>query len=461
MSETTLLILILIAVLLALVLLLALLFRKGSDSGQALVMGFDRMDAKLSQELATSRQENAQGLQATRTEVTGLFGVLSEQLLKSLRDNQEQTSQLSKTLTENVKYLNDTVRQRIDDLTRQNEEFRKEMELKLKEMRETLESKVGQMQQSNEAKLDEMRKTVDEKLQKTLDERLSESFKQVSDRLEQVHKGLGEMQSLAQDVGGLKKVLSNVKTRGVLGEIQLSSILETILAPEQYMMNVKTKPGSNDHVEFAICLPGKDDDGKPVLLPVDAKFPMESYTRLTDAFELADAVALEQARKALEADIRKAAKDISDKYIAPPHTTDFGILFLPTESLFAEVMRNTSLVENLQRQNRIVICGPTTLAAFLNSLQMGFRTLAIEKRSSEVWKILAMVRKEFNSFGDVLDKAQDKIKKAGEDIEKLVGTRTRAIQRSLRGVEELPAGDLPRLSMNDDNISNEENESFE
>lgn len=459
--ESTLLILILVAGVLTLVLLLLLLLRKGNDSGQALMTGFDRMDAKLSQELATSRQENAQGLQATRTEVTGLFGVLSEQLLKSLRDSQEQTTELSKTLSENVKYLNDTVRQRIDDLTRQNEEFRKEMELKLKEIRETLESKVGQMQQSNEAKLDEMRKTVDEKLQKTLDERLSESFKQVSDRLEQVHKGLGEMQSLAQDVGGLKKVLSNVKTRGVLGEIQLSSILETILAPEQYMMNVKTKPGSNDHVEFAICLPGKDDDGKPVLLPVDAKFPMESYTRLTDAFELADAVALEQARKALEADIRKAAKDISDKYIAPPHTTDFGILFLPTESLFAEVMRNTSLVENLQRQNRIVICGPTTLAAFLNSLQMGFRTLAIEKRSSEVWKILAMVRKEFNSFGDVLDKAQDKIKKAGEDIEKLVGTRTRAIQRSLRGVEELPAGDLPRLSMNDDNISNEENESFE
>jgi DNA recombination protein RmuC len=460
MNPDTLLIVLLFLVLAAVVLLLVLLLRK-SDQSPALQAGFDRLDARLTAELSASRQENSQGLQATRTEVTGLFGLLSDQLLKSLKDSQDQTAQLSKTLGENVKYLNETVRQRIDDLTRQNEEFRKEMETKLKEMRETLEMKVGQMQQSNETKLDEMRKTVDEKLQKTLDERLSESFKQVSDRLEQVHKGLGEMQTLAQDVGGLKKVLSNVKTRGVLGEIQLSSILETILAPEQYVANVKTKPGSNDHVEFAICLPGKDEDGKPILLPVDAKFPMESYTRLVDAFELADVVALELARKALESDIRKSAKDISEKYISPPHTTDFGILFLPTESLFAEVMRNTTLVENLQRQNRIVICGPTTLAAFLNSLQMGFRTLAIEKRSSEVWKILAMVRKEFNSFGDVLDKAQDKIKKAGEDIEKLVGTRTRAIQRSLRGVEELPAGDLPQLSISDDTLSNDVDDTFE
>lgn len=441
MDMQTLLILILVLSAALAVMLLVLLTRKGGDAGARM----DMLDARLTNEFAASRQENAAGLQGTRAEITGLFGTLSDQLFKNLKETQEQTQALSKNLGDNVKYLNDLVRQRIDDLTRQNEEFRKEMEGKLREMRETLENKVGQMQQSNEAKLDEMRKTVDEKLQKTLDERLSESFKQVSERLEQVHKGLGEMQNLAQDVGGLKKVLSNVKTRGVLGEIQLGSILETIMAPGQYRMNVKTKPGSNDLVEYAICLPGKDDDGEALLLPVDAKFPMESYTRLVDAFEAADAVALEAARRALEADIRKAAKDISDKYLAPPHTTDFGILFLPTESLFAEVMRNTALVENLQRQNKIVICGPTTLAAFLNSLQMGFRTLAIEKRSSEVWKILATVRKEFSSFGEVLVKAQEKIKKAGDDIELLVGRRTRAIQRSLRGVEDLPAGELAAL----------------
>lgn len=457
MENQTLLMLIAAGILIILVLLIVLLTRKSGDQGQSIA----QLDMRLTNEFAASRQEQAAGQQGTRAEITGLFGTLSEQLFNSLKENQEQTKQLDKNLGENVKYLNEVVRQRIDDLTRQNETFRQEMEGKLKEMRETLETKVGQMQQSNEARLDEMRKTVDEKLQKTLDERLSESFKQVSERLEQVHKGLGEMQNLAQDVGGLKKVLSNVKTRGVLGEIQLGSILENILAPEQYRQNVKTKADSNEVVEYAICLPGKDEDGQPVLLPVDAKFPMESYTRLTDAFELADAVALEAARKALEADIRKAAKDISEKYLAPPVTTDFGILFLPTESLFAEVMRNTSLVENLQRQHRIVICGPSTLAAFLNSLQMGFRTLAIEKRSSEVWKVLAAVRKEFNNFGDVLNKAQDKIRRASEDIEKLVGTRTKAIQRSLRGVEDLPASELPAIPAVSDLSDDESEETFE
>jgi DNA recombination protein RmuC len=414
-----------------LLLILFLTFKKDGGEG-ASAQRMDSLDNRLSSEFAISRKESADAQQSTRAEITGLFSALSEQLFNKLKDSQEQTQIVTRDLSE-------TVRQKTDDLAKQNIEFRREMEGKLKEMRETLESKVSQMQQSNETKLDEMRKTVDEKLQKTLDERLSESFKQVSERLEMVYKGLGEMQTLAQDVGGLKKVLSNVKTRGVMGEIQLGSILESILAPEQYRQNVKTKPGSNDLVEYVICLPGKDDDGEPVLLPVDAKFPMESYSRLTDAYEIGDLAAIDQSRKALEGDIKKCAKDISDKYISPPHTTEFGILFLPTEGLFAEVMRNTALVEGLQRQNRIVICGPTTLAAFLNSLQMGFRTLAIEKRSSEVWKVLATVRKEFEKFEDVLKRAQDRIKKAGDEIENLVGTRTRVITRSLRGLEVLPS----------------------
>jgi DNA recombination protein RmuC len=416
---------------LQLLLILFLLFRKDAGAGLS-SQRLDSLDNRLSSEFALSRKESSDSLQGTRSEITGLFSALSEQLFNKLKDSQEQTQMVTRDLSE-------TVRQKTDDLARQNIEFRKEMEGKLKEMRETLENKVSQMQQSNEVKLDEMRKTVDEKLQKTLDERLSESFKQVSERLEMVYKGLGEMQSLAQDVGGLKKVLSNVKTRGIMGEIQLGSILESILAPEQYRQNVKTKPGSNDVVEYVICLPGKDEDGEPVLLPIDAKFPMESYSRLTDAYEVGDVAAIDQARKALEGDIKKCAKDIGDKYLSPPDTTEFGILFLPTEGLFAEVMRNTALVEGLQRQNRIVICGPTTLAAFLNSLQMGFRTLAIEKRSSEVWKVLATVRKEFEKFEDVLKRAQDRIKKAGDEIENLVGTRTRVINRSLRGVEVLPS----------------------
>ena len=446
-----------ILVVVQLLLILVLVFRKASGSGISSER-IDSLDNRLTSEFAMSRKESTEALQGTRSEITGLFGTLSEQLFSKLKDSQEQTQMVTRDLSE-------TVRLKTDDLARQNTEFRKEMEGKLKEMRETLENKVSQMQQSNEVKLDEMRKTVDEKLQKTLDERLSESFKQVSERLEMVYKGLGEMQTLAQDVGGLKKVLSNVKTRGVMGEIQLGSILESILAPEQYRQNVKTKPGSNDLVEYVICLPGKDEDGEPVLLPIDAKFPMESYSRLADAYETGDVAGIDGARKALEGDIKKSAKDISDKYLSPPQTTDFGILFLPTEGLFAEVMRNTALVEGLQRQNRIVVCGPSTLAAFLNSLQMGFRTLAIEKRSSEVWKVLSTVRKEFEKFEDVLKKAQDKIKKAGEEIENLVGTRTRVINRSLRGVEVLPSSESLPLSgeldaepedLEDDKVSGEE-----
>jgi len=430
-----------ILLLIVIILQCILLFNKNRSADFiSLNQRLDGFDSKLSNEFSISRKEQSESQQGTRFEVTTLFGNLSTGLFESLKKSQDDTVLLSKTLSENVKYLNDTMKQRVDDLVNRNDLFRKEMEERLKEMRTTLESKVGEMQVSNEKKLEEMRLTVDEKLQKTLDERLSESFKQVSERLEQVHKGLGEMQNLAQDVGGLKKVLSNVKTRGMMGEIQLGAILENILAPGQYRQNVRTKPGSAEVVEFAICLPGKDEDGQEVLLPIDAKFPIEAYGRLVDAYDAIDPLGIEAARKAMETEMKRCAKDIRDKYLSPPHTTDFGILFLPTEGLFAEVVRNTSLIEILQREYRVVISGPTTLGAFLNSLNMGFRTLTIEKRSSEVWKILGVVRKEFDLFGGVLEKAQDKIKKAGEDIEKLVGTRTRVIQRTLRGIDSLPVG---------------------
>jgi DNA recombination protein RmuC len=272
-----------------------------------------------------------------------------------------------------------------------------------------------------------------------LEERLGQSFKIVSDRLEAVQKGLGEMQTLASDVGDLKNVLGNVKTRGVLGEIQLGNILEQIMAPEQYESNVKTKQGSNDHVEFAIKLPGKDDFGKEVFLPVDAKFPQENYVRLQEAYDLNDKKGIIDAKKSLVQSIKKFARDIRDKYIDPPNTTDFGIMFLPVEGLFAEVVRQPDLVAILQREFKIIITGPTTLAAMLNSLQMGFKTLAIQKRSSEVWEILGAVKTEFGKFGGVLDKAQKKINEANRELDNLVGTRTRIMMSKLKKVEELPS----------------------
>jgi DNA recombination protein RmuC len=282
---------------------------------------------------------------------------------------------------------------------------------------------------------------VDEKLHKTLEERLGKSFEIVTQQLLRVQKGLGEMQTLAAGVGDLKKVLSNVKTRGVLGEIQLGNILEQILAPEQYETNVKTKKGSDAIVEFALKLPGKSDGESPVYLPIDAKFPQEDYIRLQSAYENGDPVLIETTLRALLQSIKKFARDISQKYIDPPHTTDFGILFLPIEGLYAEVVRHPDLIAQLQRESKIVITGPTTLAAMLNSLQMGFRTLAIQKRSSEVWQILAAVKKEFQMFGGVLEKAQKKISEADQEINKLVTTRTKMMLSKLRKVETLDRGD--------------------
>lgn len=314
----------------------------------------------------------------------------------------------------------------------------------LSQMRQTIEQQLQRLQEDNSKKLDQMRQTVDEKLHQTLEKRLGESFKLVGDRLEKVQRGLGEMQVLAAGVGDLKKVLSNVKTRGIWGEMQLSRLLEQILTPDQYAVNVATKQGSHDRVEFALKLPGREEEGATVWLPIDAKFPQEDYQRLLDAQELGQIDLAEEAAKSLEQRIKAEAKDIHDKYLDPPRTTDFGILFLPVEGLFAEVLRRPGLCEFLQREYRINVTGPTTLAALLNSLQMGFRTLAIEKRSSEVWTLLGAVKTEFGKFGDILAKTKEKLDQASRTIDS-ASVRSRAIERKLRGVEELPACEADSL----------------
>jgi DNA recombination protein RmuC len=313
---------------------------------------------------------------------------------------------------------------------------------RLAEVRQTVELQLTTLRQGNEAKLEQMRATVDEKLHATLEQRLGESFRQVAERLELVHKGLGEMQGLARDVGSLQRVLSNVKTRGVFGELQLGALLEQVLTPEQYAKNVETVPGSGYRVEFAVRLPGREADGKPLWLPIDAKFPREDHERLQLAQDQADPVAAEAAARALEVRLRAEAKSLREKYVAAPHTTDFGILFLPTESLYAEALRRPGLMEALQRDHRITLAGPTTLLATLSSLQMGFRTLALEKRSSEVWTILGEVKTEFSKFGDALSKTRKKLEEASASID-AAEVRTRAMQRRLKGVE---ASSTPSLA---------------
>lgn len=309
-------------------------------------------------------------------------------------------------------------------------------EQKLESIRATMELRLSTMQASNDRRLDQMRQTVDEKLQQTLEDRLQKSFGLVSKQLEMVYQGLGEMRTLATGVGDLKKVLSNVKTRGILGEIQLGAILQELLTKEQYAENQATVPGSSDRVEFALKLPG--DGQAPVWLPIDAKFPVDAYSALLEAYDSSDKAAVETAAKELEKRIRSFGKDIHTKYIAPPHTTDFGIMFLPIEGLYAEVVRR-GMAERLQREFRIVVAGPTTMAALLNSLQMGFRTLAIQKRSSEVWKVLGSVKTEFDTFGAALAQAQNRINQASHELENLVGVRTRQIQRKLSQVTQMPS----------------------
>lgn len=340
--------------------------------------------------------------------------------------------QFSRNTQNNIDTLRKTVGEMATGLDDRFAAFQKQNEEKLSEMRQTLEKKVGDMQQSNEKKLDEMRQTVDEKLQKTLEERLNQSFKLVSDRLEQVYKSLGEMQKVGEGVNDLRKVLSNVKTRGIFGEVQLGAILEEILSPEQYEKDIATKKNSSDRVEYAVKLPGADEGS--VYLPVDAKFPLDAYQKLQEAYENGSKEELALARKELRARIKGFAKDISSKYIDVPHTTEFAIMFLPLESLYAEVVRE-GLVEELQKE-KINIAGPTTMAALLNSLQMGFKTLAIQKSSGQVWKVLGEVKTEFANFEGILDNTQKKMQQASQELDKLIGVRTRAINRKLRDVSE-------------------------
>jgi len=347
--------------------------------------------------------------------------------------------------TENIKELNELLRQKFSDFSTQQAEINKQTTENTKEVKESVEKQLKSIREDNTKQLDEMRKTVDEKLQKTLNERLSQSFETVGKELQAVQEGLGEMKKLAADVGGLKKVLSNVKMRGEIGEIQLSMLLDQILAPDQYETNVKTKASSSDSVEFAIKLPGRDDFGTNVWLPIDAKFPKDIYEQLQEAYDKGDKSKILVAQKNLDNTIKKMAKDISDKYIDPPNTTDFGIMFLPFEGIYAEVVRKAALLEDLQRNYKIIVTGPTTLAAILNSLQMGFKTLAIQKRSSEVWQVLGAVKKEFENFGGMMGKAQKNIKTGLDQLDDVMGKRTRAIQRKLKSVEILSEAETKNI----------------
>lgn len=363
---------------------------------------------------------------------------LEKEMHRMRRDMTESVNQSFGTFGEmistNQKMMADNMDSRLFDLNTRFSHMAVENEQKLEAIRGTMEKKLTDLTADNNRQLAEMRQTVDEKLQKTLEDRISQSFKLVSERLEQVYKGLGEMQNLAAGVGDLKKVLSNVKTRGILGEVQLSAILEQILAPEQYEENVRTRSTGSERVEFAVKLPGDGDS--VVWLPIDAKFPGDAYAALVDAYDSGDAAAVDAAAKNLERIIKSEARDIHEKYVEPPYTTDFAIMFLPFEGLYAEVVRR-GLLEVLQRDYKINIAGPTTMAALLNSLQMGFKTLAIQKHSSEVWDVLGAVKTEFDKFGTVLEATQARINQANAELDKLIGTRTRSIQRKLRGVTSL------------------------
>lgn len=410
---------------------------------QAQAERIDRLERELRREVS----ESARG---QRQEVTQTLATFQDTLLKqgaeTTRTQNAQIDAFAQQLVQLRGTLGDTLTQQLQALSEANAR-------RLGEVRATLEAQLNQLQQSNATKLDEMRATVDEKLHKTLETRLAESFQHVAQRLEQVHKGLGEMQSLAAGVGDLKHLLTNVKTRGMFGEAQLAALLEQVFTPEQYATQVATRPGSRNVVDFAIRLPGKGDDGAPVWLPIDAKFPNEDYERLLEAQRVADPVAADAAAKALEARVRLEAKSIAEKYLEPPHTTDFALLFLPTEGLYAEVLRRPGLVEALQREHRVTLAGPTTLLAMLNALQMGFRTLALEKRSSEVWQVLGAVKTEFGKFGDVLAKLKNQTQTVLNTLES-AEVRSRAMGRALKKVEALPGTDvqsvLPALQAGED-----------
>jgi DNA recombination protein RmuC len=400
----------------------------------------DALRTNVEQKLGDLRTDAGATAKALREEVTGSLKSLGETLVQSI-------NQVSEAQKERL----DRVSSSLGDLTQRNVEQQEGL-------RKTLEERLDLLRKENETKLDQMRHTVDEKLQATLDQRFATSFKQVSDHLEQVYKSVGEMQTLATGVGDLKKVLSNIKARGTWGEVTLGNLLEQVMTPEQYAQNVEVQPGSGQRVEFAIRLPGSGDGETPLWLPIDAKFPIGDYERLVLASEEGDAEGTEIASKAIETSIKLAARDICDKYVHPPHTTDFGVMFLPTEGLFAEVLRRPGLVDSLQRDCRIIVTGPTTLMALLNSLRMGFRTLAIQRRSSEVWQVLAAVKSEFGRFEKVFDKVHKKLQEAQNVVER-AGTRRRAVVQKLHGVEALPelkAAEVEVLNLGIDDLADEE-----
>lgn len=374
----------------------------------------NQLETLLRQEMKDNREELSRNMRELRTELNQALSL--------------STQQMQTTLHRNLMTSNEMQREKFEAMNRQQDILVK----------------------STEKRLDEMRIMVEEKLQKTLNERIGQSFELVRSQLENVQKGLGEMKNLAEDVGGLKKVLGNVKTRGTFGEIQLAALLEQMLSPEQYEANVKTRKNATEFVEFAIKLPGKDNGRDVVYLPIDAKFPKDVYEQYMDAYEEGDTTRIESTSKQLEITIKRMAKDIHEKYVEPPFTTDFAIMFLPFESIYAEVIRRTSLVETLQKDYKIVVTGPTTLGAILNSLQMGFRTLAIQKRTSEVWSVLGAVKTEFGKFGGMLEKVQKNLQNAGDQLEEVMGKRTRAIERKLRQVEALPTEESKKmLTLND------------
>ena len=392
---------------------------------------------EISRQLQTVREELARSLREQMAENRMELGRRVEELRKEVVGNQAlQLQQIQETLNRNLLTTNELQREKLEAMTRQQE----------------------QLVQSTEKRLDDMRLMVEEKLQKTLNERIGQSFELVRTQLENVQKGLGEMKSLAQDVGGLKRVLTNVKVRGTFGEVQLAALLEQMLTPEQYEANVKTKRKGTEFVEFAVKLPGKDENLEYVYLPIDAKFPKDAYEQYLDAYEAGDVERINQTSHQLEAIVKRMARDIRDKYLEPPYTTDFGIMFLPFENIYAEVIRRTALVEQLQREFRVVVTGPTTLGAILNSLQMGFRTLAIEKRSSEVWTVLAAVKTEFGKFGGMLAKVQKNIENAGSQLEEVMGKRTRAIERKLRQVQELPVEQSDNILAIESSLPDEDEE---
>jgi DNA recombination protein RmuC len=397
----------------------------------ALIATLSAANERIERELRREIGESSRGARQETAQAFATFQqALVQQGAEATRTQNAQIDAFAQQLTLLQKTLADTLNTQLQGLAESNAR-------RLAEVRATMEAQLAQLQQSNTAKLDEMRRTVDEKLQSTLEARLGESFKQVADRLEQVHKGLGEMQTLAVGVGNLQRVLTNVKTRGVFGEVQLEALLEQVLTPEQYARQVETKPRSGQRVDFAIRFPGRGSEGAPVWLPIDAKFPRDDYERLLDAHERVDPGAAELAARALETRIRTEAKSIAENYLAAPHTTDFAILFLPVESLYAEVLRRPGLMDAIQRQHRVTLAGPTTLLAMLNSLHMGFRTLALEQQASEVWKVLGAVKTEFERYGEWVSRIKEQVAKASDTLDK-ADTRAKQMRLALRKVEALP-----------------------